>query len=93
MIGVQILMVNHPVELVQSPEFTVWPLGTFLRVFMLFFIGSFLQVESQLRSSNRKLDDLHAQLQELDAHIVVKGGEENRGTRVEKHHVTKKLPD
>uniref|UniRef100_A0AAQ4QSH7 protein kinase C n=1 Tax=Gasterosteus aculeatus aculeatus TaxID=481459 RepID=A0AAQ4QSH7_GASAC len=36
------------------------------------------QVESQLRSSNRKLDDLHAQLQELDAHIVVKGGEENR---------------
>uniref|UniRef100_A0A8C3G407 protein kinase C n=1 Tax=Cyclopterus lumpus TaxID=8103 RepID=A0A8C3G407_CYCLU len=28
------------------------------------------QVESQLRSSNRKLDNLHAQLQELDAHIV-----------------------
>lgn len=36
------------------------------------------QVENQLRSSNRKLDDLHAQLQELDAHIVVKGGEENK---------------
>uniref|UniRef100_A0A8C2ZU08 protein kinase C n=1 Tax=Cyclopterus lumpus TaxID=8103 RepID=A0A8C2ZU08_CYCLU len=36
------------------------------------------QVESQLRSSNRKLDNLHAQLQELDAHIVVKGGEENK---------------
>uniref|UniRef100_A0A8C2ZTW7 protein kinase C n=1 Tax=Cyclopterus lumpus TaxID=8103 RepID=A0A8C2ZTW7_CYCLU len=35
-------------------------------------------VESQLRSSNRKLDNLHAQLQELDAHIVVKGGEENK---------------
>uniref|UniRef100_A0A673CYV9 protein kinase C n=1 Tax=Sphaeramia orbicularis TaxID=375764 RepID=A0A673CYV9_9TELE len=28
------------------------------------------QVDSQLRSSNRRLDDLHAQLQELDAHIV-----------------------
>lgn len=37
------------------------------------------QVESQLRTSNRRLDDLHAQLQELDAHIVVKGGEENKG--------------
>ena len=37
-------------------------------------------MDSQLRSSNRKLDDLHAQLQELDAHIVVKGGEENKGT-------------
>uniref|UniRef100_A0A8D3CJF0 protein kinase C n=1 Tax=Scophthalmus maximus TaxID=52904 RepID=A0A8D3CJF0_SCOMX len=37
------------------------------------------QVDSQLRSSNRKLDNLHAQLQELDAHIVVKGGEENKG--------------
>uniref|UniRef100_A0A8D3CDC3 protein kinase C n=1 Tax=Scophthalmus maximus TaxID=52904 RepID=A0A8D3CDC3_SCOMX len=36
------------------------------------------QVDSQLRSSNRKLDNLHAQLQELDAHIVVKGGEENK---------------
>uniref|UniRef100_A0A8C6NT78 protein kinase C n=1 Tax=Nothobranchius furzeri TaxID=105023 RepID=A0A8C6NT78_NOTFU len=32
-------------------------------------------VDSQLRSSNRRLDDLHAQLQELDAHIVVKGDE------------------
>lgn len=36
------------------------------------------QVENQLRSSNRKLDDLHTQLQELDAHIVVKGGDENK---------------
>ncbi|XP_035856268.1 serine/threonine-protein kinase N1 isoform X3 [Sander lucioperca] len=36
------------------------------------------QVDSQLRSSNRKLDNLHAQLQQLDAHIVVKGGEENK---------------
>uniref|UniRef100_H3C9L4 protein kinase C n=1 Tax=Tetraodon nigroviridis TaxID=99883 RepID=H3C9L4_TETNG len=36
------------------------------------------QVDSQLRSSNRRLEDLHAQLQELDAHIVVKGGEENK---------------
>uniref|UniRef100_A0A7N6A8Q7 protein kinase C n=1 Tax=Anabas testudineus TaxID=64144 RepID=A0A7N6A8Q7_ANATE len=30
------------------------------------------QVDSQLRSSKRKLEALHAQLQELDAHIVVK---------------------
>uniref|UniRef100_A0A3Q3KRG2 protein kinase C n=1 Tax=Monopterus albus TaxID=43700 RepID=A0A3Q3KRG2_MONAL len=36
------------------------------------------QVDSQLRSSNRRLDNLHAQLQELDAHIVVKGGEETK---------------
>ncbi|KAK1885823.1 Serine/threonine-protein kinase N2 [Dissostichus eleginoides] len=36
------------------------------------------QVDSQLRSSNRKLDNLHDQLQELDAYIVVKGGEENK---------------
>lgn len=40
---------------------------------------SALQVDSQLRSSNRRLDDLHAQLQELDAHIVVKGGDESKG--------------
>uniref|UniRef100_A0A8C1DH68 protein kinase C n=1 Tax=Cyprinus carpio carpio TaxID=630221 RepID=A0A8C1DH68_CYPCA len=37
------------------------------------------QVESQLRSSNRRLDSLHAQLQELDAHIVVKGTDDSRG--------------
>ncbi|XP_051558712.1 serine/threonine-protein kinase N1 isoform X2 [Myxocyprinus asiaticus] len=36
------------------------------------------QVESQLRSSNRRLDSLHAQLQELDAHIVVKGMDDSR---------------
>ncbi|XP_053711674.1 serine/threonine-protein kinase N1-like isoform X6 [Synchiropus splendidus] len=36
------------------------------------------QVESQLRSSNRRLEDLHAQLQELDAYIVVKGGDESK---------------
>uniref|UniRef100_A0A3Q2DFR2 REM-1 domain-containing protein n=1 Tax=Cyprinodon variegatus TaxID=28743 RepID=A0A3Q2DFR2_CYPVA len=36
------------------------------------------QVESQLRTSNRRLEALHAQLQELDAHIVVKGGEESK---------------
>ncbi|MEQ2254116.1 Serine/threonine-protein kinase N2 [Ilyodon furcidens] len=36
------------------------------------------QVDSQLRSSNRRLDNLHAQLQELDAHIVVKGGEDSK---------------
>uniref|UniRef100_A0A674MYQ9 protein kinase C n=1 Tax=Takifugu rubripes TaxID=31033 RepID=A0A674MYQ9_TAKRU len=36
-------------------------------------------VDSQLRSSNRRLENLHDQLQELDAHIVVKGGEENKG--------------
>uniref|UniRef100_A0A8C1T2Z8 protein kinase C n=1 Tax=Cyprinus carpio TaxID=7962 RepID=A0A8C1T2Z8_CYPCA len=35
------------------------------------------QVESQLRSSSRKLDSLHTQLQELDAHIVVKGHDDN----------------
>uniref|UniRef100_A0A8B9R8I0 protein kinase C n=1 Tax=Astyanax mexicanus TaxID=7994 RepID=A0A8B9R8I0_ASTMX len=29
------------------------------------------QVDSQLRSSNRKLDALHTQLQELDAHIMI----------------------
>lgn len=36
-------------------------------------------MDSQLRSSNRKLEDLHAQLQELDAHIMVKGGDDNKG--------------
>ncbi|XP_024920324.1 serine/threonine-protein kinase N2-like [Cynoglossus semilaevis] len=34
------------------------------------------QVDSQLRSSKRKLESLQAQLQELDAHIVVKGPED-----------------
>ena len=37
------------------------------------------QVDSQLRSSGRKLDSLHTQLQELDAHIVVKGHDDSRG--------------
>uniref|UniRef100_A0A4W6EH04 protein kinase C n=1 Tax=Lates calcarifer TaxID=8187 RepID=A0A4W6EH04_LATCA len=37
------------------------------------------QVDSQLRSSKRKLESLHAQLQELDAHIVVKGPDDNKG--------------
>uniref|UniRef100_A0AAR2JU11 protein kinase C n=1 Tax=Pygocentrus nattereri TaxID=42514 RepID=A0AAR2JU11_PYGNA len=36
------------------------------------------QVESQLRSSKRKLDTLHTQLQELDAHIMVKGPDESK---------------
>ncbi|XP_053532246.1 serine/threonine-protein kinase N1 isoform X1 [Ictalurus punctatus] len=36
------------------------------------------QVDNQLRSSNRRLQSLHAQLQELDAHIVVKGTDEAR---------------
>lgn len=36
-------------------------------------------MDTQLRSSNRRLDNLHAQLQELDAHIVVKGGDESKG--------------
>ncbi|XP_060754867.1 serine/threonine-protein kinase N1 isoform X2 [Neoarius graeffei] len=36
------------------------------------------QVDNQLRSSNRRLHSLHAQLQELDAHIVVKGTDEAR---------------
>uniref|UniRef100_A0A3Q4ATY8 protein kinase C n=1 Tax=Mola mola TaxID=94237 RepID=A0A3Q4ATY8_MOLML len=36
------------------------------------------QVESQLRSSKHKLESLHAQLQELDAHIVVKGPDDNK---------------
>uniref|UniRef100_A0A8C7QSN9 protein kinase C n=1 Tax=Oncorhynchus mykiss TaxID=8022 RepID=A0A8C7QSN9_ONCMY len=35
------------------------------------------QVDSQLRSSNRRLDSLHSKLQELDAYIVVKGGDDN----------------
>lgn len=39
------------------------------------------QVESQLRSSTRRLDSLHAQLQELDAHIVVKGHDDSKGQR------------
>lgn len=37
------------------------------------------QVESQLRSSSRKLDSLHTQLQELDAHIVIKGHDDSKG--------------
>lgn len=37
------------------------------------------QVESQLKSSNRRLETLHDQLQELDAHIVVKGTDDSRG--------------
>ncbi len=37
------------------------------------------QVDSQLRSSSRKLDSLHTQLQELDAHIVVKGHDDSKG--------------
>ncbi|XP_054606742.2 serine/threonine-protein kinase N1b isoform X2 [Nothobranchius furzeri] len=38
------------------------------------------QVDSQLRSSKRKLESLQAQLQELDAHIVVKGPDDNKET-------------
>lgn len=38
------------------------------------------QVDSQLRSSKRKLVCLYAQLQELDALIVVKSHNENQGT-------------
>lgn len=40
------------------------------------------QVDSQLRSCKRRLEALQAQLQELDAHIVVKGPDDSRG----KHH-------
>ncbi|XP_061702290.1 serine/threonine-protein kinase N1b isoform X2 [Syngnathoides biaculeatus] len=40
------------------------------------------QVDSQLRSSKRKLECLHAQLQELDAHIVVKGHNENEDAAI-----------
>ncbi|KAI5618410.1 serine/threonine-protein kinase N1 isoform X3, partial [Silurus asotus] len=36
------------------------------------------QVDSQLRTSNRRLQCLHDQLQELDAHIVVKGTDDAR---------------
>lgn len=68
-------------QLVRSLPFRL--LLRVLIVFMFCYICTSLQVESQLRSSNRKLDNLHAQLQELDAHIVVKGGEENKGMRVE----------
>lgn len=54
------------------------------RLFLLLqpLLRSLPQVDSQLRSSNRRLENLHAQLQELDAHIVVKGGEENKGVFV-----------
>uniref|UniRef100_A0A8D3BXT5 protein kinase C n=1 Tax=Scophthalmus maximus TaxID=52904 RepID=A0A8D3BXT5_SCOMX len=38
------------------------------------------QVDSQLRSSKRQLQSLHDQLQELDAHIVVKGPDDNKDT-------------
>uniref|UniRef100_A0A1A7X0N0 protein kinase C n=1 Tax=Iconisemion striatum TaxID=60296 RepID=A0A1A7X0N0_9TELE len=38
------------------------------------------QVDSQLRSSKRKLESLQTQLQELDAHIVVKGPDDNKDT-------------
>ncbi|KAM9434968.1 serine/threonine-protein kinase N1b isoform 1-T1 [Clarias gariepinus] len=36
------------------------------------------QVENQLRSSKRRLDALHTQLQELDAHIMVKGHDDGK---------------
>ncbi|XP_063063234.1 serine/threonine-protein kinase N1-like [Engraulis encrasicolus] len=36
------------------------------------------QVDSQVRSSNRKLSELHEQLQELDAYIVAKGNDESK---------------
>ncbi|XP_053540709.1 serine/threonine-protein kinase N1b isoform X1 [Ictalurus punctatus] len=36
------------------------------------------QVENQLRSSKRRLDALHTQLQELDAHIMVKGPDDSK---------------
>ncbi|KAM6956931.1 serine/threonine-protein kinase N2-like isoform 2-T2 [Aplochiton taeniatus] len=36
------------------------------------------QVDSQLRSSNRRLETLQEQLQELDAHIVVKGRDDKK---------------
>uniref|UniRef100_A0A3Q3FQE9 protein kinase C n=1 Tax=Kryptolebias marmoratus TaxID=37003 RepID=A0A3Q3FQE9_KRYMA len=38
------------------------------------------QVDSQIRGSKRKLEALQAQLQELDAHIVVKGPDDNKGS-------------
>uniref|UniRef100_A0A3Q3EW79 protein kinase C n=1 Tax=Labrus bergylta TaxID=56723 RepID=A0A3Q3EW79_9LABR len=38
------------------------------------------QVDSQIRSSKRKLESLHDQLQELDAYIVVKGPDDNKDT-------------
>lgn len=58
------------------------PLASFLALLV-----SLAQVDSQLRSSNRRLENLHAQLQELDAHIVVKGGEENKGVFVDFEYV------
>lgn len=42
-------------------------------------------MDSQLRSSGRKLDSLHAQLQELDAHIVVKGHDDSKGREICSH--------
>lgn len=41
------------------------------------------QVDLQLRSSKRKVEFLQAQLQELDAYIVVKSQDENKGKHVE----------
>uniref|UniRef100_A0A8C3ANP3 protein kinase C n=1 Tax=Cyclopterus lumpus TaxID=8103 RepID=A0A8C3ANP3_CYCLU len=38
------------------------------------------QVDSQIRSFKRKLESLQAQLQELEAHIVVKGTDDNKET-------------
>ncbi|XP_060921218.1 serine/threonine-protein kinase N1b isoform X2 [Labrus mixtus] len=38
------------------------------------------QVDSQIRSSKRKLESLQDQLQELDAYIVVKGPDDNKDT-------------
>uniref|UniRef100_A0A672G399 protein kinase C n=1 Tax=Salarias fasciatus TaxID=181472 RepID=A0A672G399_SALFA len=47
------------------------------------------QVDSQLRSSKRKLEFLQAQLQELDAHIVVKAADPRRGAQDHEQHSTK----
>ncbi|KAG9329252.1 hypothetical protein JZ751_006386 [Albula glossodonta] len=41
-------------------------------------LRSAMQVDDQLRSSARRLDNLHAQLQELEAYIVVKDPDETR---------------
>ncbi|CAG5897395.1 unnamed protein product [Menidia menidia] len=49
------------------------------------------QVDSQLRSSKRKLESLQTQLQELDAHIVVKGPDDNKDAAMSPSAVNRTL--
>ncbi|KAJ8404204.1 hypothetical protein AAFF_G00339770 [Aldrovandia affinis] len=51
------------------------------------------QVDGQLRSSARRLDTLHGQLQELDAHIVVKDPDEIRDVPKSPGEVSQSSPN